>query len=86
MESNYLAESNVLLYLHRNLVSMEVFEPLFLLLFLSHADPGVSDQDIAVTGSLHGVRGQNELGTMLRQDVILFININPGRILETRRH
>ena len=59
---------NVLIYLLCNLIALKVFESLLLLLLLSHADPGVSDQDIAAVRSLHWVRGQNKLGAMLKQN------------------
>lgn len=62
---------HVLLYLHCDLVTMKVFESLFLLFLLAHANPGVSDQNIAAMSSFHWVRGQNKLGPMLRQNTML---------------
>lgn len=63
------------MYLHCNLVTFKVFKSLCLLFFLSHADPGVGNQNITAGCSLPRVRGQNKLGTMLRQNVTLQINM-----------
>lgn len=64
-------EDSVLIYLHCYLVAFKVFEPLLLLFLLSHADPGVCDQNVAAVGGLHRVGGQNQLGPMLRQNAML---------------
>ena len=46
---------------------MEILDPAFLLLLLTHADPGVRHQDVGAVGRLHGVRGHQEAGAVLSQ-------------------
>lgn len=68
-QKNLSVTITVFLYLHCNLVTFKIFEPLLLLLLLPHADPGVGDQNIAAMCRLHWIRGQNQLGTMLRKNI-----------------
>ena len=61
------SNTNTRVYPHGDLVTMEILDPALLLLFLTHADPGVRHQDVGAVGRLHGVRGHQEPGPMLRQ-------------------
>ena len=42
-------------YLSIDLIASEVIESFLLLLLLSHADPGIGNDDVSAEGGLHGI-------------------------------